>query len=103
IHEFLAMLGHELRTPLAPMRYALSILQRQSDASASAGSACQVIDRQVVYLGRMLDDLLEAGRMTSGRTAVRKERLAFERIVMHAVVAVRPIANERFQTIETDV
>lgn len=103
IHEFLAMLGHELRTPLAPMRYALSILQRQSDASASAGSACQVIDRQVVYLGRMLDDLLEAGRMTSGRTAVRKERLAFERIVMHAVEAVRPIANERFQTIETDV
>jgi PAS domain S-box-containing protein len=102
-HEFLATLGHELRTPLAPMRYALFILQRQGDRSASAGSACRVLERQVAYLGRMLDDLLEVGRVSSGRTAIRPERLAFERVVRHAVEAVWPIINDRFQTIETDV
>lgn len=102
-HEFLAVLGHELRTPLAPMRYALSILERQGDRSASTRSACRVLDRQMAYLGRMLDDLLEAGRLTNGRTAVRKEWLPFGRVVMQALEAVWPLVHERSQAIETDV
>lgn len=101
--EFLAVLGHELRAPLAPMRYAVSVLQMHGNKNTSSRSACQVLDRQVSLLGRMLEDLLEAGRLTSGRSAIRAEPIPFGRVVVHALDAAWPLINERSQTIEMDV
>ena len=103
MNEFLAVLGHELRNPLAPMTYAVQVLQTQGAANANASMACEILDRQVAHLSRMLDDLLEAGRLTSGRMTIRPSSIPFGRVVKYAVEAVWPMINARSQTIELDV
>lgn len=101
--EFLAVLGHELRAPLAPMRYAVSVLEMQGPKGTSAKAACEVLDRQLSLLGRMLEDLLEAGRLTRGRAAIRTELIPFGRVVVHAVDAAWPLIKERSQAIKIDL
>ena len=73
--EFLGILAHELRNPLAPMRFALEILRR-SDGDLEQGTrARQVLDRQVNHMVRIVDDLLDVSRITQGKVELRKERL----------------------------
>lgn len=103
MNEFLAVLGHELRNPLAPMKYAVDVLQREGAAGANAGMACEILDRQMAHLTRMLDDLLEAGRLTSGRMTIRPAPIPFGRVVKYAVEAVWSLISARSQTIELDV
>jgi PAS domain S-box-containing protein len=73
--EFLAMLGHELRNPLAPIRNSLHILALQGKTEAQSLRARETIDRQVTHLTRLVDDLLDISRISRGKISLRKERL----------------------------
>ena len=68
--EFLAMLSHELRNPLAAIGNAAQVLLMSGTAQSYAGHAASIIDRQTKHLSRLIDDLLDIARISSGRTAV---------------------------------
>ena len=89
--EFLAMLAHELRNPLAPIRNSVHVLQG-SDLSDSVQRKCHdMIDRQVVHMARLLDDLLDVSRITRGTLELRKERFSFGDVIRHAVETTEPM------------
>jgi two-component system CheB/CheR fusion protein len=73
--EFLAMLGHELRNPLAPVRNCLHILRLSNASPEQVERALGTIDRQVAHLTRLVDDLLDVARISRGRVYLRRERL----------------------------
>lgn len=85
--EFLATLSHELRNPLAPIGFALTLLER---GVTQDGKVLQVIQRQFQQLVRLVDDVLDATRLSSNKVQVRKARLDFVPIVQHALDAARP-------------
>jgi signal transduction histidine kinase/CheY-like chemotaxis protein len=71
--EFLAMLGHELRNPLAPIRNATYVLKRVLVGDPRSARATEIIDRQVTHLARIVDDLLDVSRIAHGTLAIRRE------------------------------
>jgi PAS domain S-box-containing protein len=73
--EFLAMLGHELRNPLAPIRNGLYVLDRAPKGGEQAARARAIIERQIDHLTRLVDDLLDVSRITRGKVVLRLERL----------------------------
>ncbi|HEY9421984.1 MAG TPA: CheR family methyltransferase, partial [Thermoanaerobaculia bacterium] len=73
--EFLAMLGHELRNPLAAVRNCLHILKNPGVTEEQSGSALRTVDRQVVHLTRLVDDLLDVARISRGKILLRRQRL----------------------------
>lgn len=91
--EFLGILAHELRNPLAPMRFSLELLKRSDSTPADAFRARQVLDRQVTHMVRIVDDLLDVSRITQGKIELRKERLDLATIVNAAVELARPSVN----------
>jgi len=96
--EFLAVLAHELRNPLAPIRNATQFLQLKAPADAALQNARDIIDRQVTHLVRLVDDLLDVSRITSGKISLQKERVSLTLIVTNAVEASRPlIESEQHQ------
>ena len=88
--EFLGILAHELRNPLAPMRFALELLKRSDGKPAEMMRARQVLDRQVTHMVRIVDDLLDVSRITQGKVELRKERLNLAGMVAAAVELARP-------------
>ncbi len=88
--EFLAMLAHELRNPLAPVRNAVQILRDKASAVPEARWAHDVIDRQVRQMSRLVDDLLDVSRITSGKIELRRERVALAAAIQAAVESSRP-------------
>ncbi|MEA2600669.1 MAG: hypothetical protein QOF89_1661 [Acidobacteriota bacterium] len=99
--EFLAMLGHELRNPLAPIRNAVTMMQMNGLSESSLTWARDVIDRQVTHLTRLVDDLLDVSRITSGKISLQREPLVLTAIMMGAVEASRPLIEARRHTLET--
>jgi PAS domain S-box-containing protein len=97
INEFLAMLGHELRNPLAPIRNAVSILRAQPTLSPIEERVAGVIDRQLGHLTRLVDDLLDVSRITSGKIALRNEILDLIGPVTAAIEACRPMFDRKRQ------
>ncbi|MBI2768917.1 MAG: PAS domain S-box protein [Burkholderiales bacterium] len=93
--EFLAMLAHELRNPLAPIRNAVTILQLEPVQSPVIRTSRDVIDRQLTHMTRLVDDLLDVGRMTTGKIRLRKERVLYNQVVARALEAVRPMMDSR--------
>lgn len=93
--EFLAMLGHELRNPLAAISHAVHLEQEAAKDPASVELARGIIARQTGHLGRLLDDLLDVARMTRGRIELRKSQVEIGQIVKRALDAVRPLIAER--------
>jgi PAS domain S-box-containing protein len=87
--RFLAMLGHELRNPLAPVTNVLEIL-RQRGGSAEDQELVAMMSRQVKHMARLVDDLLDVSRISRGGVAVRLERLELGRLVANALEASRP-------------
>ncbi|MBC7900107.1 MAG: PAS domain S-box protein [Saprospiraceae bacterium] len=87
-NEFLAMLAHELRNPLAPISNALQIIRMNGDGSATAAS--EMMERQVGQLVRLVDDLLDVSRITQGKIELRTGRIELASFVNHAVEAARP-------------
>ena len=93
--EFLSMLAHELRNPLAPIRSAAEILARTAPAEAYAHSAVSVVQRQVGILVRLVDDLLDVSRITQGRIELRRKPINLADAIAQAVETVDPLIKER--------
>jgi PAS domain S-box-containing protein len=90
-NEFLAVLAHELRNPLAPIRNALSIMRRATqDAGGPVQPAVDMMERQVGQLVRLVDDLLDISRISHGHIELRRKRVELASAVHHAVEAARP-------------
>lgn len=89
--EFLAMLAHELRNPLAPIRNALHILQVSGNDRGDTRNIRQMMERQVNHMVRLVDDLLEVSRITRGKIELRKERVALKAVVDSAVETSGPL------------
>ncbi|MDI1478209.1 ATP-binding protein [Polyangium sp. y55x31] len=96
--EFLAMLAHELRNPLAPMRMALHII-RARHANAATDRHLQILERQTDNLARLVDDLLDVSRLTRGKIELRRERLDVATVVSRAVDATRGLIEGRHHTL----
>ncbi len=96
--EFLATLAHELRNPLAPIRFALEALKADAP-SAIAARAREVIDRQVGQLVRLVDDLLDVSRITANKIQLRREPLDISRLMAIAAEAISPLAAAAGQTL----
>jgi signal transduction histidine kinase len=90
--EFLATLAHELRNPLAPIRFALDALKSESSPAATA-HARDVIERQVGQLVRLVDDLLDVSRITANKIQLRREPLDLARVMALAVESITPLAK----------
>ena len=92
--EFLAMLAHELRNPLAPIRNAVQILRAKGPPEPELQWAREVIDRQVQQMTRLVDDLLDVSRITKGKIELRKERVDLAAVVNSAVEASSPLIQK---------
>lgn len=101
--EFLAMLAHELRNPLAPIRNAVSVMQLEPLASPALRNCRDIIDRQLTHVTRLVDDLLDVGRITTGKIKLRQEPLGLEEIVARGVETVRPLVEARRHTLVLDL
>lgn len=91
--EFLAMLGHELRNPLAPMATALHLMARKGDERTR--SEREVMERQVAHMKRLVDDLLDVSRIASKRLTMQLETIKLADTVRHAAQAVQPVLGLR--------
>ena len=96
--EFLAMLSHELRSPLAPIANAVQLLglQRASENQVQQ-QARGIIERQLKQLQHLVDDLLEVSRLTTGTVQLRRDRVVISGIIEDAVETVRPLIEQRRQ------
>jgi len=89
--EFLAVLAHELRNPLAPMRNALELLRMKADPDVQLQHPREIIDRQLHHLSRLVDDLLDLSRVTQGRIQLRCSRVPIAVVIAHAVETSAPL------------
>jgi PAS domain S-box-containing protein len=89
--EFLALLAHELRNPLAPIRNATQLLQRLGEPHPGVGPLREIIERQVTHLARLVDDLLDVSRISSAKVLLRKERLDLAALVRAVTADHRPL------------
>jgi signal transduction histidine kinase/CheY-like chemotaxis protein len=94
-NQFLAVLSHELRGPLAPIRTAAELLASPRVDAAQMHWAQNVIQRQVRHMAALLDDLLDVGRITQGKLVLRSELLPLTTVVDAAVEAVRPLLDRK--------
>jgi PAS domain S-box-containing protein len=101
--EFLAMLAHELRNPLAPIRNAAHTLALLGTPDDRIHWVSGVIERQVGLMTRLVDDLLDVSRITSGKIALKREPVSIAAVIAQAVEAARPPAESRKETLEADV
>ena len=110
--EFLALLAHELRGPLAPILMSIEIVRRarellgMDDSPVTTGELNRRIDRaldvlrgQVGQMVRLVDDLLDAGRISRGKIDLRRQRVELSSVVYHALEAVRPLSDSRAQDV----
>ncbi len=93
--EFLAMLAHELRNPLAPIRNATQILRLTGPKEPVLDASRDIIERQVNHLVRLVDDLLEVSRVSRGKIKLQKAPLDLVAVVRHAVETSRPLIDGR--------
>jgi PAS domain S-box-containing protein len=99
--EFLAMLAHELRNPLAPIRNAGEVLSRLHLREPRAEQAVGVVQRQITTLTRLVDDLLDVSRITRGRVELQLKTVQLSDVVSQAVEMVEPLVNEKRQKLST--
>jgi len=95
--EFLATLSHELRNPLAPIRNAVQIQKSRNASPADLLWTQDIIERQVLHLARLLDDLLDVTRINVGKLRVRKERVELKTVIESAVETSRPLIDAAHQ------
>ncbi|MBC7563881.1 MAG: response regulator [Gemmatimonadaceae bacterium] len=94
-NEFLAMLSHELRNPLAPLLSAVQILRFQQIAEPQHTQAVQIIERQVRQLTRLVEDLLDVSRFTTGKFQLRLDACTIQQIVERAVATTQSLVLQR--------
>ncbi|MDO8048619.1 ATP-binding protein [Janthinobacterium sp. SUN211] len=93
--EFLASLGHELRNPLAPIKTSVALLKHLYPASEQVSKVSGVIERQVIHLTRLVDDLLNVARITSGKVLLQRENIDLQQVLDHVIELCQPAADSR--------
>lgn len=101
--EFLATLAHELRNPLAPIRNAAAILSLVGPAEPRVQYVRDVITRQVEHMARLLDDLLDVARLSTGKIELQRRPVAVSEFAALAVEACRPLLDARAQHLTLDI
>ena len=97
--EFLAMLAHELRNPLAPISNAIHIMRSHSVSEKIREEAALLVDRQITQMTHLLNDLLDVSRVTLGKIELRPQRIALLEIINMAVESVQPLIEDKTQTL----
>jgi signal transduction histidine kinase len=95
--EFIAILAHELRNPLAPISNALAIMREAEDDRDVCRTTRTTVERQVGHMVRLVDDLLEASRISQGKIKLRKEAVALSDVVQQAIEVARPLLEHNRQ------
>jgi signal transduction histidine kinase/ActR/RegA family two-component response regulator len=101
--EFLATLAHELRNPLAPLRNAVEILRVARDNPEMSTKALSMMERQLNQMVRLVDDLLDVSRITTGKLAVRKSVFEAQAAVRDAIETVRPFLDSRDHKLQVEI
>ena len=101
--EFLAMLGHELRNPLAPLQNGLQLLTLRSNDQALMARTRGLMERQLRHLVRLVDDLLDVARIRSGKIVLELERVEIAGMVASALDLARPLIETRRHTLEVSL
>ena len=99
--DFLAMLGHELRNPLAPIVTAIQLMRLRGENTSTR--ELHVIDRQVRHMMRLVDDLLDVARIARGKVELRRERVDVRGAVVKAIETVTPLLEHRHHALATDI
>ncbi len=100
--EFMSMLAHELRNPLAPMMTGLQVLRRIAPGLADVERVTSMMERQLKHMTRLVDDLLDVARLTQGKIELRRQPVELGGVLQQAVDMVRPLAEARHQSLELD-
>lgn len=93
--ELIAVLAHELRNPLAPLINAVQLLRRATNDAATHNQALAMIERQTLSIAKLVDDLMEMARVTSGRLQLQKERVSLADVVTRSVETVGALIDQR--------
>jgi signal transduction histidine kinase len=101
--EFIAMLSHELRNPLAPIRNVATLLQEDLASPELRAQACGILERQVGHLVRLVDDLLDVSRITRGTLGLQPRSVELAAIVDNAVETSRPLLDAASHVLELDL
>ena len=101
--EFLAMLAHELRNPLAPMTNAVSLMRLAPQNPAVAPRALDILDRQLKHLARLIDDLMDVARITTGKLVLNGEQIDLVRLVAETAEAQKPLAGAAGLSFEVEL
>lgn len=101
--EFLAVLAHELRNPLAPLRNGLQMLKSQVFADPAVSKTVNMMDRQVTLLVRLVDDLLDMNRILRGKLGLRRQKLLLREVLGNAVEASRGIFETQRHELSVDL
>ncbi len=101
--EFLAMLAHELRNPLAPIRNALNVLRLSMPQDGIVGRSQSIIDRQVQQLTRIVDDLLDVSRLTQGKIRLERTVVELGLVLERALETARTVISERGHALDVQL
>ena len=101
--EFLAMLGHELRNPLAPVTTALQIMRLHENEPTRVARSREIVERQIEHMTRLIDDLLDVSRITRGKIELREQGLLLSSVIERAIESARPLIDERGHRVVLDL
>jgi PAS domain S-box-containing protein len=101
--EFVAMLAHELRNPLAPIGNAMAIMKIAPPASDAFAGARDMVERQLAHMVRLIDDLLDASRVTLGKLKLQRARIDAIALLRESAEAVRPLVERSGQSLVVDL
>ena len=101
--EFIAILSHELRNPLAPIINAVEVLRSKDVSETERDWSREIIDRQVQQMIRIMDDLLDVGRITHEKLSLRREQILLTSVIDSAIETSKPLIDERRQQLTVDL
>ncbi len=101
--EFLAMLAHELRNPLAPISNAMHIMKSPLVSDKIKEEAALLVDRQITQMTDLLNDLLDVSRVTLGKIELHNAKVALEEIINMAIESIQPLIDERRQKLKVNI
>jgi two-component system sensor histidine kinase VicK len=101
--RFLAILAHELRNPLAPIRNAVTLFGQPGMTEEQRNKAREIAERQIAHMAQLLDDLLDVARISTGRVELKRATMPLRPVISHAVEAVKPMMVARAHQLEVSV